>query len=240
MASCTKSDQSPHKKKFFGDHLVTSINIISLGLDRFRERAVTSLLCTAAQRWGIVRSAKRCHRCILGLMYSASSKLESQNLAQCSVCSVHCMYSHQLLLSRSCISYSGTLASNRQNTANPEYNDDISLLISQYLISATANNPELREEEALELPNQISHSSKPLSSQLLILSWPDARRIFLQNQNPNPNNYSEYKSFPALWANSAKCLLTLVFLLFSPSHFKIPSAAKTSNTKKGMVGRVQI
>ncbi len=31
---------------------------------------------------------------------------------------------------------SGTPASNRQNTENPKYNDDISLLISQYLISA--------------------------------------------------------------------------------------------------------
>jgi hypothetical protein len=36
-------------------------------------------------RWGIFRSAKRCQRCILGLMYSASLKLESQNLTQCSV-----------------------------------------------------------------------------------------------------------------------------------------------------------
>ncbi len=31
---------------------------------------------------------------------------------------------------------SGTLASNLQNTSSPKYNDDISLLISQYLISA--------------------------------------------------------------------------------------------------------
>jgi hypothetical protein len=54
------------------------------------------------------------------------------------------------------MSNSGTLASNTQNTANPKYNDDISSLISQYHISATANNPELREEGALELPNQIS------------------------------------------------------------------------------------
>jgi hypothetical protein len=29
---------------------------------------------------------------------------------------------------------SGTEASNRQNTASPKYNDDISLLISRYLI----------------------------------------------------------------------------------------------------------
>jgi hypothetical protein len=33
------------------------------------------------------------------------------------------------------VSNSGTLASNRQNTASPNYNGDISLLISQYLIS---------------------------------------------------------------------------------------------------------
>jgi hypothetical protein len=32
-------------------------------------------------------------------------------------------------------SNSGTLSSNRQNTSRPKYNDDISLLISQYLIS---------------------------------------------------------------------------------------------------------
>ncbi len=38
----------------------------------------------------IVRSAKKGGRCILGLMYSASSKLESHNLTQCSVYSVHC------------------------------------------------------------------------------------------------------------------------------------------------------
>jgi hypothetical protein len=35
----------------------------------------------------------------------------------------------------SCESNSETLASNKQNTASPQYNDDISLLISQYLIS---------------------------------------------------------------------------------------------------------
>ncbi len=34
------------------------------------------------------------------------------------------------------MSSSGTLAPNRQNTASPKYNDDISLLISQYLLSA--------------------------------------------------------------------------------------------------------
>jgi hypothetical protein len=34
-----------------------------------------------------------------------------------------------------CVSNSGTLTSNRQNTASPKYNDDISLPISQYHIS---------------------------------------------------------------------------------------------------------
>jgi alpha-D-ribose 1-methylphosphonate 5-triphosphate synthase subunit PhnH len=34
------------------------------------------------------------------------------------------------------VTHSGTLASNRQNKASPKYNDDISLLISQYLIPA--------------------------------------------------------------------------------------------------------
>jgi hypothetical protein len=34
------------------------------------------------------------------------------------------------------MSNSGTLASNRQNTASQKFNDNISMLISQYLISA--------------------------------------------------------------------------------------------------------
>ncbi len=44
---------------------------------------------TPKMRYCIVRSAKRCRHCILGLLYSASSKLESQNQTQCSMCSVH-------------------------------------------------------------------------------------------------------------------------------------------------------
>ncbi len=43
--------------------------------------------------------------------------------------------SPQLLRGRGYASNSWTLTSNRQNTANSIYNDDISLLISQYLIS---------------------------------------------------------------------------------------------------------
>ncbi len=34
------------------------------------------------QRWSIVRSAQRCRRCILGLIFSASLKLESLNLTR--------------------------------------------------------------------------------------------------------------------------------------------------------------
>jgi hypothetical protein len=34
-----------------------------------------------------------------------------------------------------CLPNSGTLASNRQNTASPKYNDDTYLMISQFLIS---------------------------------------------------------------------------------------------------------
>jgi hypothetical protein len=37
------------------------------------------------------------------------------------------------------VSNSGTVASKRQNTASSKFNDDISLLISQYLISGTAS-----------------------------------------------------------------------------------------------------
>jgi hypothetical protein len=52
------------------------------------------------------------------------------------VFSVQCtLYSPQLLGGRGWVSNSGTPASNRQNTASPKYKDDISLLISQYLIA---------------------------------------------------------------------------------------------------------
>ncbi len=39
---------------------------------------------------------------------------------------------------RGCVSNSGTLASNTQNTASPKLNDDISMLISQYFSSEVA------------------------------------------------------------------------------------------------------
>ncbi len=89
-------------------------------------------------RWGIVRSAKRCPQCILGLVYSSRSKLESQTLTQCSVCSVHCTpYSTQLLGSRGCVSNSGTLASKRttslclsQNTSSLHLTNEANLLTS--------------------------------------------------------------------------------------------------------------
>jgi hypothetical protein len=70
----------------------------------------------------------RCHCCTLGEMYSANSKLESHSLMQFSVYNVHCTGG------RGGVSNSGTLASNRQNTTSPKYNDDISFLISHYLI----------------------------------------------------------------------------------------------------------
>jgi hypothetical protein len=60
-------------------------------------------------------------------MFSANLKLESKNLT-CSMYSVHCGGGGEGFMSNS-----GTLASNRQNTVSPKYND-ISLLILQYLI----------------------------------------------------------------------------------------------------------
>ncbi len=72
-------------------------------------------------------------------MCSGSSKLESRNVTQCSVYSAHCtVHSCWGGGGRGCVSNSGTLASNGQNTTRPKYNDDISLLISQYLISVQA------------------------------------------------------------------------------------------------------
>jgi hypothetical protein len=54
----------------------------------------------------------------------------SQNLTQFSVYSVH-----NIKGGRGSMSNSGTVASNRQNTASTKYNYDLSLLISPYLIS---------------------------------------------------------------------------------------------------------
>ncbi len=70
-------------------------------------------------RQDIVRSTKRCRRCILGLLYFANIRLESRRIRHAiptpgSCTSVHCVNS-------------GTLASNWQNTS--KYKDDISLLI---------------------------------------------------------------------------------------------------------------
>ncbi len=87
------------------------------------------------QKWGIVRSAKRCHHCILGWLYSAYLRLESQNLT-CNPCPPTAVdgivHIHATL---NTVSKSGALASSWQNTSSPKYNDDISLLILQYLIS---------------------------------------------------------------------------------------------------------
>jgi hypothetical protein len=70
-------------------------------------------------RQNIVRSTKRCRRCILGLPYPANMRLETRRIwheiptpGGCT--SVHCVNS-------------GTLASNWQITS--KYKDDISLLI---------------------------------------------------------------------------------------------------------------
>ncbi len=64
-----------------------------------------------------------------GLIYSANLKLEFHKLTQCSVFSVHCTVGDGLRVKFR------DLASNRQNTASPKYNDDISLLISSLFIS---------------------------------------------------------------------------------------------------------
>jgi hypothetical protein len=56
------------------------------------------------------------------------------SVVQCPLCSP------QLVGGRRCVSNIGTLVSNRQNTASIKYNDDISLLISLYLISGSINH----------------------------------------------------------------------------------------------------
>jgi hypothetical protein len=45
------------------------------------------------------------------------------------------MYTSTAAGVRGYVTNSGALASNKQNTASTKYNDDISLLISKYLIS---------------------------------------------------------------------------------------------------------
>ncbi len=108
--------------------------------DKFRSNA-THINCN--QWWGFLRPAKICRSFILGLMCSAilSQSPRIWLNVQCTVYSVQCtVYSVQ------CILYSpqqwggGMLASNRQNTGSPKYNDDISFLISQYLISDCDEN----------------------------------------------------------------------------------------------------
>jgi hypothetical protein len=61
--------------------------------------------------------------------FEATCRVESQNLTLCSVYNANCTGGGKV-----CGSNSGTLDSNRQKTASPKYNDDISLLISHYLI----------------------------------------------------------------------------------------------------------
>ncbi len=103
--------------------------VASLILERIKERFFKFNTYQHRRGSRTVRSAKKCRRCILGQMYSANQKLESQNLT-----SVQCIV-YTVQGGGGCLSNSGTLASNRQNTAFPSYNDDISLLILQYPIS---------------------------------------------------------------------------------------------------------
>jgi hypothetical protein len=77
------------------------------------------------QRLDIARSAKRCRRCILGLMFSASSSSR-----------IDAVYTSKAAWGRGCVTNFGTLASGRQNISLPKYNDDYSLPILLYLISA--------------------------------------------------------------------------------------------------------
>jgi hypothetical protein len=70
--------------------------------------------------------------CILPVRSFESQNLT--NLTQCSVNSVHCIVT--AVGGRDCLSNSGTLASNRQYVyKKPEIHDDISLLMSQSLVS---------------------------------------------------------------------------------------------------------
>ncbi len=79
------------------------------------------------QRRGIIRSARRC-LCILSLLYSAYLWLEALE------------FDTRISISTGIHSInSGTRATNRQNTSSPKYNDDIILLLQQYLISASAD-----------------------------------------------------------------------------------------------------
>ncbi len=107
--------------------LTRSIKVLSGHRYNFLSfRGAQKRLSQAEMRY-FVRSAKRCCRCILGLMYSAKSPRIWRSV-QCTVYSVHCTGG-----GRGCVLNSGTLDSNRQNS--PKYNDDISLHISQYLTS---------------------------------------------------------------------------------------------------------
>ncbi len=89
-------------------YYLSSVIAISLSMYPF--------LYICVQRWGIVRSAKRCRHCILGFLYSAYLRSESQNLTrnpfpppvQCNS-------------TLSTASNSGTPASNWQNTSSPKY-----------------------------------------------------------------------------------------------------------------------
>ncbi len=90
------------------------------------------------------------------LFCSAYLRLESQNLTHnpSPPYSVHCtLYT---------ASNYGALASNWQNTSSPKYNDDISLLISQYLISSSMR---------LVLLMLLMDSNSPLWISLMLQLW---------------------------------------------------------------------
>ncbi len=78
----------------------------------------------------IVRSVKRCRRCILRLTYYATSIREFENLAHCTLLQLS-KYSRR----RGFSANPGTVASNRQNTSSLQFNDGISLLTQQYNVS---------------------------------------------------------------------------------------------------------
>jgi hypothetical protein len=87
------------------------------------------------RRWDIVRSANRCRHCILGLLYfytylGLEFKNSTRNfgLDSCGLYNVHILYTNN------CVTFwdsSFELA----DYIKSKYNDDISLLISEYLIS---------------------------------------------------------------------------------------------------------
>jgi hypothetical protein len=85
------------------------------------------------QRGGIIRYIyKRWRHCILGLMYCAELGLESQNLTR----NPSTVYLWKCTLLQILRHYSFELAV----TSSPQHNDDICLLIYQFLLSASQSS----------------------------------------------------------------------------------------------------